>query len=180
MFVKVCGLSSKKHIDWAIEAGYSAIGIVLHPQSPRYCNTEKAKALAAYARGKITTVAVAKKRTDIGGLEKVFDYVQLYEPADIGNLIYAGTELPTGCLYRYFVYDASIGNGVYHEPPVWIKDYRETMIISGGLTSTNVRRVIRDYKPFGVDTSSGVESAPGVKDKTKMFEFIHEVNNETR
>lgn len=180
MFAKACGLSSEKHIDWAIEAGYSAIGVVLHPRSPRYCDADKAKALAEYARGKITTVAVAKKRADIRGLENVFDYVQLYEPADIGNLIYAGTGLPMDCFYRFFVYDASIGSGVYHEPPPWVKDHRETMIISGGLTSENVGRVIRDYRPFGVDVSSGIESSPGVKDKARMFEFIHEVNNETR
>ena len=37
-------------------------------------------------------------------------------------------------------------------------------LLSGGLNSTNVEHVVKAINPFGVDVSSGVESAPGTKD----------------
>ncbi|HEY9776454.1 MAG TPA: phosphoribosylanthranilate isomerase [Planktothrix sp.] len=52
----------------------------------------------------------------------------------------------------------------------------ETMyFFAGGLTAENVDRVLSRLTPFGVDVASGVESAPGCKDKAKMEEFIKAV-----
>ena len=42
MFVKVCGITKPEQIDWAIELGYSAAGVVLHPESARYCEMSRA------------------------------------------------------------------------------------------------------------------------------------------
>jgi phosphoribosylanthranilate isomerase len=46
------------------------------------------------------------------------------------------------------------------------------MILSGGLTAENVEQAIAAVKPFCVDVSSGVESAPGVKDEAKVRAFV--------
>jgi len=46
------------------------------------------------------------------------------------------------------------------------------LILGGGLDRMNVGRAIAAVRPFGVDVSSGVESAPGVKDARRIREFI--------
>lgn len=46
------------------------------------------------------------------------------------------------------------------------------LILAGGLTADNVALAIAQVRPFGVDTASGVESSPGVKDLRRMAAFI--------
>lgn len=48
-------------------------------------------------------------------------------------------------------------------------------IISGGLTAATVGDFIEAWRPFGVDVSSGVESAPGLKDADRIVEFVQAV-----
>ncbi|MGR3220713.1 MAG: hypothetical protein ACUZ8H_12990 [Candidatus Anammoxibacter sp.] len=45
--------------------------------------------------------------------------------------------------------------------------------MAGGLNPENVNEAIKLTEPFGVDTSSGVESSPGVKDERLVLEFIN-------
>ncbi len=49
------------------------------------------------------------------------------------------------------------------------------LIVAGGLHSGNVARAIKLFQPWGVDVVSGVESAPGTKDETRLREFMSAV-----
>jgi phosphoribosylanthranilate isomerase len=46
------------------------------------------------------------------------------------------------------------------------------VLLAGGLTPENVGDAIAFVKPFGIDVSSGVESAPGMKDHVKLKELF--------
>jgi phosphoribosylanthranilate isomerase len=46
------------------------------------------------------------------------------------------------------------------------------LVLAGGLNANNVADAIAAVSPFGVDVSSGVEASPGVKDPTKIHEFV--------
>jgi phosphoribosylanthranilate isomerase len=46
------------------------------------------------------------------------------------------------------------------------------LILAGGLNATNVADAIAAVRPYGVDVSSGVEAAPGVKDPARIHEFV--------
>jgi len=175
MFVKVCGLKNTAQIEKAVEYGYDAIGVVTYSKSKRYCSPEKAKKLAEYAKGKIKSFVVGLSYSDVQDVAYLFDYTQIYEIKQIPNLVLASKEIPPLDInYEYFIYDASIGSGVFHQLPKWVKDMAAKVIIAGGLNKENVCSVIQDIKPFGIDVSSGVEK-DGVKDFMLMKEFINTV-----
>jgi len=177
MFVKVCGLVDTAQIDKAIEYGYNAVGIVTYHKSIRYCPPEKAITLAEYARGKIDSFIVGKKYSDVEAAADAFNYIQIYERRQLANFVFASKEKPPQNLNcSYFMYDASVGSGVFKTFPEWLKDVEVRLIVAGGLNQDNVCSVIRKIKPFGVDVSSGVEK-DGAKNFELMQDFIDTVRN---
>ncbi|MFJ9346099.1 hypothetical protein [Streptomyces sp. NPDC101237] len=173
VFVKVCGLTQERQIDWAVELGYDAVGIVVTPKSGRYCPPERAVALAGYARGRIPVFAVALTYAETAEVAGHVDTVQIYESADVPNLALASASPPERPEdLEYFFYDASAGSGVFAGIPDWVADVPGRVVVAGGLDEHNVARVVEAVGPYGVDVSSGVETAPGVKSREKMAAFV--------
>jgi phosphoribosylanthranilate isomerase len=50
--------------------------------------------------------------------------------------------------------------------------FGKPIFLAGGLTAVNVGEAIEHVRPYGVDVSSGVEAAPGKKDREKLRSFI--------
>ena len=55
------------------------------------------------------------------------------------------------------------------------KDLSQKIIIAGGLNLNNIDGLFKNFIPFGVDVSSGVESQKGVKDSLKVEQFINQI-----
>ncbi|MEF3255900.1 MAG: hypothetical protein K6348_10155 [Deferribacterales bacterium] len=174
MFVKVCGITREEDIDTAIELGYSAIGVVLYPKSPRYIGLEKSIKLANYAKGKIKTVAVAINFSEVTAVEKYFDHIQISEFIEMEKLILAIEDEPAYHA-KIFILDRSKGKGKFVNIPDWVDKIKDKLILAGGLTPENVFELVKRYKPFGVDVSSGVESTYGIKDRLLMKKFMNEI-----
>lgn len=66
-------------------------------------------------------------------------------------------------------FDWSLLQNINHSKPV---------MLSGGINPDNVAQAIEAVRPDAVDVSSGVESAPGVKDRDKIFAFLREARRQ--
>ena len=83
-----------------------------------------------------------------------------------------------GCLLDARVDGSFGGTGTVAPWELIARDYDRTnwppLILAGGLTPDNVATAIRIVRPIGVDTASGVESSPGVKDTKLLARFVAE------
>jgi len=185
-FVKVCGLTTTAAVEAALEAGVDALGFVFHEGSARNLEPARAASLAAPARGRALRVAVTRHPSQalIDLILAVFspdvlqsdasDLAALELPELLPTLPVLRTgavpvELPERCLYE----SAASGAGVRAD---WQEARaltpRTSLILAGGLDPGNVAAAIAAVQPAGVDVSSGVESAPGVKDVRLIQAFV--------
>jgi phosphoribosylanthranilate isomerase len=181
-WIKVCGITSKPDAEAAIKAGVSAIGLVMAP-SPRRVTLEKALGIAAIARGRVEVVGVFKDASAVAEAHAIvgFDRIQFHGDAPL--------EVPVSVLrvvrpeavdrtptndWEITLIDGSEGKGVKFD---WnkVKSRPGGFVIAGGLTPENVGEAVTVARPFGVDVSTGVESAPGRKDPEKMARFVEAV-----
>ncbi|GGL14927.1 N-(5'-phosphoribosyl)anthranilate isomerase [Planomonospora parontospora subsp. antibiotica] len=190
VYVKICGLREPGHVAAAVEAGADAIGFVL-TRSPRRITPEQARELAAAVPAHVLTVAVfageAPEEVRAAALESGVRAVQLHGDhphgdftalKDLGLTLVragaAGADLRCGAFDEdLLIVDAPRpGSG---EPWDWaaVRGRPEgRWMLAGGLDPSNVARAIAEARPWGVDVSSGVETAPGVKDAGLIREFV--------
>jgi len=185
MFVKICGLSSKEQVDAAVAAGANAIGCVF-AESVRRVEPSQAAAITADVPKTVKRVAVMLHPSNdewqsvlLGFGPDIIqtdaeDFANLDVPEYVGRWpVYreGGQEPPMTGTYVYE--GAKSGRG---ETVDWSRAAELArhgyMILAGGLGAANVGEAIATVRPYGVDVSSAVESAPGEKDAALINEFI--------
>lgn len=185
-FVKICGVISREVLDAAVEAGADAIGFVFHEPSPRNIAPRAAAALARRLPRGIVSVAVTlhPDRALVARILEEFvpdawqsdvaDFDALELPAPIERwpvLRQAGAAV---AMPQRAVFDSPVsGQGMRGDWTVAAALARRCeLILAGGLDPPNVAAAIAAVRPFGVDASSGVERAPGVKDAALIRDFV--------
>jgi phosphoribosylanthranilate isomerase len=195
--VKVCGICRVEDAQLAVMLGASAIGFIFWPSSPRYCHPAEAQAIASTLPAHITAVGVfvdqpvdevigIADRVGLGavqlhGNEAVADFDRVRQPlikaVPVTNTFAAGDVdgLPAGVTVLLDAHDpvrrGGTGRTIDWGVAAQVAARRRT-ILSGGLNAENVREAISHVHPHMVDVSSGVESAPGVKDRARLEAFF--------
>jgi phosphoribosylanthranilate isomerase len=195
--VKICGIRSVEDAQAAVEAGADALGFVFYPPSPRYVTPEDADQIIRGLPPFVTTVGLfvdvpldlindiaARCRLDriqLHGHEPPEFCRQLKQPVikafrikNVDSL----AQLPRYTVSAYLLdayVEGALPGGTGASFP-WdlaaqAKPYGP-VILAGGLTPENVGAAIARIRPYGVDVSSGVERAPGLKDHQKVRAFI--------
>ena len=181
-WIKVCGITSPCDAEAAVRAGVSAIGLVLAPSSRRV-DVEEAREIAATARGRAEIVGVFKDAAAIPSAHAVvrFDRIQFHGVAPIDVPVPLMRAISPEALDRVdaggaetILIDGSEGRGFVFD---WatVRGRAGRFVIAGGLNPENVGAAISVARPFGIDVSSGVESAPGRKDPDRMTRFVEAV-----
>lgn len=187
LLVKICGITSPEALEAAVEAGADAVGFVFHPASPRNVAPAAAARLAARLPPTVRSVAVtlhpSQQRVD-DVLDAFLPAVWQTDAADFAAVavpdtvqrwpVYrAAAPLPAALPPRMLFEGARSGAG---EVADWTRAAelarRTELILGGGLAPGNVASAVTTVRPFGVDVSSGVESAPGRKDVARIREFV--------
>jgi phosphoribosylanthranilate isomerase len=177
MMIKVCGITRREDAEAAVEAGASALGFIFYAKSPRYVTPSTAallgEGLDALKVGVFVDESPAavesvmrSARLDIAQIygntypENVKRIWKAFRPSD--GVVADGAEA--------ILLDGP-ANGISFDWSSAI-DPNHKIIVAGGLDASNVAQAIRIAKPWGVDASSKLESAPGIKDHEKVRAFI--------
>lgn len=199
--IKICGLSTPETVEAAIAAGATHIGLNLYEPSPRFVPLGKAAELRELARGRIKVVMLlvnADPEFTARAIATIKpDAVQFHgsETPEWCGLVRdrSGLEVwkalgmkDAGTLERSAAYTGKVDRLLFDAPAKampggtgetfsWdlLKGHRHTIdwAMAGGLTPENVIDAIRQTGAPLVDTSSGVETAPGIKDVDLIHAF---------
>ena len=195
--VKICGITNLADAQAAVAAGADALGFNFYEKSPRFIPTNVAAEISralppftlrvgVFVNPAEELVRGAMGECGLGLLQFHGDEppefcaqfglmsMKAFRIRDAGSL----KELPkyqtdAWLLDAY----ASVALGGTGEKFNWglaveVQKLGKPVFLAGGLTPENVAEAIRQVQPFGVDVSSGVESAPGKKDHARVRAFI--------
>ena len=202
MLVKICGITRAEDAEAAVAAGAGAIGFVFWPESPRFIDPYRARKIAALVSPFVTVVGVF--------VNQPLDYVNAVASlVPLGAVQLHGDETPAFAsgVSRPVIKAVSVGVDTrvwaprttllldVHDPATrggtgrtidWTAAAdvaaQRKILLAGGLTPDNVADAVARVRPFGIDVSSGVERAPGIKDPQRLlalFEAVHDTSHIT-
>jgi phosphoribosylanthranilate isomerase len=197
--VKFCGMTRREDVVAAADLGADAVGFVLWPGSPRHVTADAARELVRAVPPEMETVALfvdashrdVVEAADYIGVSAVQRYRGEFDHSEprrhltimsvsFGESTYddvseTAAMFPDDVVMLVDAHDpkrlGGTGKAAHWGKATGLAEMRP-IILAGGLTSRNVIEAVHWVTPFGLDVSSGIESAPGIKDKAKMREFL--------
>lgn len=199
--IKICGITNVEDALQAVNAGADALGFVFYAKSPRYVTPNEAQKIVAELPPFVTTVglfvneSIPRIRRTMAAAR--LDVVQLHgdeqpedcliEPLrvikalrvkDADSLRGAEDYQVSALLLDAWCDENYGGTGKQFDWQLARKmTGKHPLILAGGLNPENIAAAVQQVKPYAVDVSSGVETAPGKKDQQKVIEFISRVRN---
>jgi phosphoribosylanthranilate isomerase len=198
--VKICGVTSIADALVAAEAGADMIGLMFYEHSPRHITLEKAAEISRALPPFVLRVGVFVNPDEAQVMEAIsacgLNLLQFHGDEESDFCTQFGLMSVKALRMRdeeslkqlenfntdAFLLDAhsKSGLGGTGEKFNWdlaieAQKFGKPIFLAGGLTPENVAKAVRQVQPFAVDVSSGVESAPGKKDKVKVISFIEAV-----
>jgi indole-3-glycerol phosphate synthase/phosphoribosylanthranilate isomerase len=162
--VKVCGLTRQEDVDAAVDAGADLLGFILVEQSPRRAAAvldvpETALSVAVFVgEAEETGADLVQLYPDDGGTVRGRDAVLLRDGEPVARLLDQPWE----------------GTDPAHWSAAAAAEGR--IVLAGGLGPENVRAAIDAVHPWGVDASSSLETAPGIKDHARVRAYVEEAH----
>jgi phosphoribosylanthranilate isomerase len=195
--VKCCGMTRVEDAVLAAELGADAIGLIFTARSRRQVGVDRARAIARALPPMVTTVALFMDE-DAAFVDEVIatvqpDLLQFHgaesDPwcAQFGRPYLKAVAMGEGreALPRLRAFPGAAGlvldghglgeaggSGKAFDWSLMPRDLAQPVILAGGLQPGNVGEAIRIARPWGVDVSSGIESAPGIKDPARLAAFL--------
>lgn len=200
MIIKVCGVRTAAVAEAAVEAGADWIGLVFVPRSPRHVDDAQAQEVVAAVAGRAALIGVMVA-PEVSRCEELaerhhLDAVQLH-----GEVAAADVALmPVPVIRAINIRDAAealtlqwwpdlllmldsapadadglpggTGRSIDLDVAATVQRHRP-VILAGGLGPQSVGAAVRAVRPLGVDASSGLEVAPGVKDVELVRAYVH-------
>jgi phosphoribosylanthranilate isomerase len=195
--VKICGLTRLEDAELAVELGAWALGLIFAPGSPRRCRPADADriAVALRRRALVTGVFVNQTLDEVARLHDRIGFGLLQLHGDEGPAYCAEAHRRTGAriikarairdrgdvqaldAYRdvaFHMVDGPKGDRSQSVDAdlVRARRSRAPLILAGSLTPDNVASAAAALRPYAVDTASGTEAEPGVKDPEKLRAFF--------
>lgn len=200
--VKICGITTTEDAQAATAAGADMIGLMFYEKSPRQVTLSQAAKIARSVSPYVLRVGVFVEPEEALVIRAIgecgLNLLQFHgnETSEFCTqfglmsikAVRMRDEASLQALKDYkteaFLLDAysQAGLGGTGEKFNWdlalqAKDLGRPIFLAGGLTPENVQDAIKKVRPYAVDVSSGVESAPGKKDPEKMRAFIESVRS---
>ncbi len=198
--IKICGMTRLQDAENAIETGADALGFVFWSPSKRFIPIQDAANIVDRVSAYVSTVAVFVDPTE-AEVRAVLDHVEIdslqfhgQEPVDFCThfdrpfvkTLSMREDLDVSGFCRQYpqakgvlldTYQAGTPGGTGEQFRwQWIPEQLSLpVILAGGLTAENIAQAIHHVRPYAVDVSSGVESAPGRKNVEKLKALVRAV-----
>lgn len=190
MLVKICGITREEDAALAVELGASAIGFIFWPKSGRYLDPARARAIVRTLPPFVTPVGVfvnepaaamnaVAAQAGLGVVQlhgdetpDLLDHLDLPAMKAVGR-IEADTATRWPARVRLLVdADDRVQRGGTGQRADWAAAAslarQRPVVLAGGITPENVAEAMATVRPFGIDVSSGVEDAPGIKSPDRL------------
>ncbi len=204
--IKFCGMTRLDDVGVAAELGVDAVGLIFAERSKRRLTVAQGRDLRAALPPMLTSVALVMDMPllqireivsiarptllQFHGEESEADcraagmpYLKALPMGEDGSDTQsgmAGYPSASGFVLDSHVAGAAGGSGECFDWSRWPSASHKPLLLAGGLTPDNVYAAVRALRPFAVDVSSGIESAPGIKCAKRMAEFVAQVQRADR